>query len=295
MVLRVWVARRVPDLNQADARALIRAGGVYVNKLRVRVPSVRVAAGERVTVYPEALEIDHLDPGTLQICHRDPHLIVLDKPAGVPVAATRQAAVGTLSDALVRMLAAEGVRRPYVGVVHRLDQRASGLVLFTIRSEANRSIHKGFKEHLIDRSYLLQLRGVMQRSVTCSAPLLVKSGRSVQVATEGDPNALAATTHFEPVVRLDESTVVRATLATGRMHQIRVHASHLGHPVIGDARYGDEKTAADARGRLTSPLHLHAQRLRFEHPITGAPIDVQSAPPAWAPPLEDAPHRPPAE
>ena len=296
MILRVWVARRVPGLSQAAARDLIRAGGVYVNALRVRVPTVRVAPGERITVYPEALDATPLDPSLLEIRHRDAQLLVVDKPAGVAVTATKESAVGTLSDALIRMLEAEGVRRPYVGVVHRLDRRASGLVLFTVRGEANKSIHQAFKDHRIERTYLLELRGHLTASQTCEVPLRIRRGSSVRVADPGDPRAVTARTHFEPLAQLEDTTVVRAQLDTGRMHQIRVHAAHLGHPVVGDARYGDPDAAAQATaaGGLTSPLHLHAQRLALTHPITGAPLEIDTSPPPWAPAFEGTPRKPPA-
>src|SRR5690606_24799687 len=149
--LRNLLVRRVRELDRESAGKLIRAGGVYVNKLRIRLPQVLVAAGERVTVYLEALEAQPLDPQLLRFVPRDPEFVILDKPAGVPVSAVRETAVGCLSEALVHALEAEGVVRPYVGVVHRLDRGASGLVLFTIRSVANKSLHKQFVEHSIRR------------------------------------------------------------------------------------------------------------------------------------------------
>ncbi len=284
MLLRLWISRRVPDMDAEKARALIRAGGVYINQLRVRVASVRVAAGERVTVYPKALDISPLDPETLTVVHRDEHILVVDKPPGVAVASTKESSVGTLSDSLVRMLTAEGLRRPYVGVVHRLDMRASGLVIFSVRGEANKSIHRDFKSHRIERRYLLELRGHLEEERRCDAPLLVRRNRSVVVADANDPKAVTASTSFQPLDRRPDTTLVEAQLATGRMHQIRVHAAHLGHPVVGDARYGDARARPDERGAMTGPLHLHAHTLRFEHPVTHEALEFSSDPPVWARP-----------
>lgn len=282
MLLRRWISRRVPEMGSERARDLIRAGGVYINQLRVRVASIRVTAGERITIYPKALEVTPLDPEALRIVHRDPHILVVDKLPGVAVTSTKETSVGTLSDALVRMLSAEGVRRPYVGVVHRLDMRASGLVLFSTRGEANKSIHRDFKRHLIERTYVVELRGHMEEERCCEAPLHIRPNRSVVVADANDPKGIHARTAFRPLEQRAGTTLVEAQLATGRMHQIRVHASHLGHPVVGDARYGDQHASADARGAMTSPLHLHARKLRFEHPVTGEPLELIGHTPSWA-------------
>jgi RluA family pseudouridine synthase len=290
MLLRLWISRRVPEMDPESARALIRAGGVYINQLRVRVTSVRVTAGERITVYPKALNVSPLDPAQLRIVHRDAHIIVADKPPGVAVTSTKETSVGTLSDALVRMLKSEGLRRPYVGVVHRLDMRASGLVIFSVRGEANKSIHRDFKRHRIERIYRLELRGHMDAERRCAAPLLIRRNRSVVVADANDPKGVRAQTTFIPMEQRAHTSVVEARLETGRMHQIRVHAAHLGHPVVGDARYGDPDARPDAQGAMTGPLHLHAHTLRFQHPVSHEALELRSDPPVWAQPtIVDSP------
>src|SRR5688572_29920084 len=158
MSLRNLLVRRVRELDRERAAALIRAGGVYVNRLRIRLPQILVAPGERVTVYLEALAAEPMARERLAFVYRDPEFVVLDKPAGVPVSPVRETAVGCLSEALIHELEAEGVTRPYVGVVHRLDRGASGLVMFTIRSVANKSLHKQFREHSIRRGYRIRVR-----------------------------------------------------------------------------------------------------------------------------------------
>lgn len=278
--LRNLLLRRLRDLDRRQAAELIRAGGVYVNRLRVRLPQVLVAPGERITVYREALEAEPVDPESLVFVHRGEDFVVLDKPAGVPVAAVREAAVGTLSEALISKLSAEGVKRPYVGVVHRLDRGASGLVLFTIRDIANKSLHKQFRDHRIRRGYRILARGEApaEAEFCCEAPL-IKLRSGVKIGQPGDGRAKAARTHFR---HLGEAAPGRqlfeVELETGRTHQIRVHAAHLGLPVVGDHRYGPDADAdADAER-----LHLHAWRLDFEHPITGEPVHLEAALPDWA-------------
>lgn len=290
MTLRNLLVRRVRELDRESASKLIRAGGVYVNKLRVRLPQVLVAPGERVTVYLEALSAEPLAPELLHFVHRDPDFVVLDKPAGVPVSPLVETAVGCLSEALIHALEAEGITRPYVGVVHRLDRGASGLVLFTIRSIANKSLHKQFVEHTIRRGYRLRVRpkpGVSAPAaeLVCDAPLIKLRERGVAIADPGTTGAMSALTRFRHVAQVPPLSgsgpaehLLDAELETGRTHQIRAHAAHLGFPIVGDRRYGDAIDDGDEHERLC----LHAAMLDFTHPRTGAPLHVEAPLPDWA-------------
>ena len=275
------VGNRLPQKSKRDGIELVKAGAVYIGHLRVRVPSTRVATGDRVTVYPDALSITELNPGdALTFVHRDEAFVVLDKPTGIPVSATKASARGTLSEALRRKLRAEGLERPYVGVVHRLDQGASGLVLFTIRSVANKSLHRDFEHHKIERTYRVRVVGDAPSSFECDAPVIERAGTdSMQVAKHGQARAKPAQTKFrrvEPVADIPGTSLLEVTLVTGRTHQIRVHAAHCGFPVYGDRRYGSGDTDADR-------LHLHAWRLQFGHPFqTDVALDLQTELHHWA-------------
>lgn len=276
MMLGHLVARRLPKTSVEQGHELVRAGAVYMGHLRVRVPTARVAAGERISVYPEAIAEEELPLELVRFVHRDDELVVLDKPAGVPVAATRESARGTLSEALRRVLEAEGMVRPYVGVVHRLDRGASGLVLFTIRSVANKSMHKQFAEHSISRRYRLRVHGIAPEASECALPLLELHSGTSKVA-EGNPHARAALTRFvrrDPTTEMPGTSLLEAELETGRHHQIRVHAAALGHAVLGDRRYGP--------GDDTERLLLHAFELSFTHPGSGAAIHLRTELPPWA-------------
>jgi len=278
------LARRLPDTTIDQARELVKAGAVYMGQLRVRVPTVRVAGGDRITVYPEALAEHELPLESVVFVHRDPHFVVLDKPAGVPVAATRESSRGTLAEALRRVLEREGLVRPYVGIVHRLDRGASGLLLFTIRSVANKSMHQQFVGHRIERSYRLLVHGDAPAQATCDLPILEMHSGTSKVAA-GNPHARGATTHFRRLVAAAPrpgTSLWEAELETGRHHQIRVHAAALGHPVVGDRRYGTDASSGAAEG-----LHLHAWRLALVHPIDGTPITVVAALPEWARSVDD--------
>ena len=280
------VADRLPNITRRQGIELVKAGAVYIGHLRVRVPSTRVAQGDRITIYPDALEVDPLPPEqVLNFVHRDPSFVVLDKPAGVPVAATKATARGTLSEALRRQLQSEGVERPYVGVVHRLDQGASGLVMLTIRGVANKSVHREFEQHRIARTYRVRVVGEAPESFECDVPLIEKPGTdSMQVATSGQSRAKEARTTFRrlrPALELPGTSLLEVSLVTGRTHQIRVHAAHSEHPVYGDRRYGPDATDA-------ARLHLHAWRLEFDHPIEGGvSLDLRTDLEDWARAVDD--------
>jgi RluA family pseudouridine synthase len=295
MSLRNMLARRVRGLSRDRVADLIRAGGVYVNGLRVRLPQVLVAPGERVVLYTEALDTEPLAPERLVFVHREDDFVVIDKPAGVAVSPIRETAIGCLSEALIHRLETEGVSRPYVGVVHRLDRGASGLVVFTIRSVANKSLHKQFREHRMRRSYRLRVRPEPGREpaaeLRCDAPLIKSSEGGVVIGHAGDGRAKAALTRFcrvAEVPRFDRSAggselLMDAELETGRTHQIRAHAAHLGCPIVGDHRYGGSAVAAQLEPpAVFDRLCLHAHRLAFEHPRTGAALQFEAELPDWA-------------
>ncbi|KIG19320.1 Ribosomal large subunit pseudouridine synthase D [Enhygromyxa salina] len=291
MSLRNMLARRVRGLDRDRAAELIRAGGVYVNRLRVRLPQVLVAAGERVVLYTEALDAQPLPPEDLVFVHREQDFVVIDKPAGVPVSPVRETAVGCLSEALIHRLEAEGITRPYVGVVHRLDRGASGLVVFTIRSIANKSLHKQFRDHRMRRGYRLRVRPrpgcEPAGELSCDAPLIKLSEGGVVIGKPGDGRAKAALTHFRLVGAAsgsasDPELLLDAELETGRTHQIRAHAAHLGFPIVGDHRYGGDGAGdRDIAPAQLDRLCLHAQRLDFEHPVSGAALAFEAKLPAW--------------
>jgi RluA family pseudouridine synthase len=294
LTLHNLLIRRLRDLDRKQCAELIRRGGVYVNRLRIRLPQVLVAPGERITVYREALDAVPLDPASLVFVHREHDFVVLDKPAGVPVAAVRETAVGCLAEALVHRLEHEGVKRPYVGVVHRLDRGASGLVLFTIRSVANKSLHQQFREHRMGRRYRLRTLALdpakpVPEAITIDTPLVRLRGGGVQLGTAGAQDAIPAITHLRHVAKFEmpEGRVEHlwdAQLETGRTHQIRAHVASIGFPIVGDHRYGPggrveevEEDEQDAHGRLL----LHAWMLDLEHPIRAVPLHFETPLPDW--------------
>jgi len=178
---------------------------------------------------------------------------VVDKPSGLLTAPTPESDRNNLASLLQRRKRT-GNRR--IHVVHRLDLETSGVLVFAKGGEANRRLSELFREHDLTRQYLGVVAGAFPEGETvCELEVGGKSAR----------------TTFECIERLgDRATVVRATLDTGRTHQIRIHALGLGHPVLGDRKYGT-RTDFDPRR-----LALHAARLAFRHPFLGSSLDFKA-------------------
>jgi 23S rRNA pseudouridine1911/1915/1917 synthase len=206
------------------------------------------------------------------IRYEDEHLLVVDKEAGVVVHPARGHAQGTLSQLLGASAAGGDPER--AGIVHRLDRDTSGLLVVARSEEAHRLLQAAIARREITREYLALVRGrPPARAGTIEAPV----GRDPRVRTRmavGGAGARMARTHFTLERSFASSSLLRVRLETGRTHQIRVHLSAIGHPVCGDPDYG----VAGALGLRRQ--FLHAARLAFDHPLSGARVDVSSPLPA---------------
>ena len=278
LTLRQLLPRRIRGLTPAAAADLIKAGGAFLGDVRVRVPTVRVAAGERVTVYPAAAAARPLDPLSLRVVHRDPEFIVVDKPAGVPVAAAA-AARGTLSAALVALLAREGVARPYVGPVRPPPAGASGLVLCTVRGQDTASAHRLYAEApLVARARAL-VAGDPAAELTCDLPVLPCPSGQVRIARLGQRGAAPARTGLRRLAAVDApggpAALVDVELV-GDAAALVAHAAALGHPVL-------PLPADPAADPGAEPaLHLHLYELVLTHPRGGARVELRVELPPWA-------------
>ncbi len=213
---------------------------------------------------------------SLEIAWQDEHLLVVDKPPGLVVHPARGHREGTLSQLLAEAglggAGGEDPERP--GIVHRLDRDTSGLLLVARSEEAHRLLQAALRARLIEREYVALVEGrPPSRTGTIEAPI----GRDPRVRTRmavGGIAAREARTHFTLERSLGQVSLLHLRLDTGRTHQIRVHLQAIGHPVCGDPEYGTAGSFGLER------QFLHATRLAFPHPITGAPIEVHSPLPA---------------
>jgi 23S rRNA pseudouridine1911/1915/1917 synthase len=212
------------------------------------------------------------DAGAFTVAFQDEHLIVIDKGAGLVVHPGRGHREDTLSQQLAPLLAGGEAER--AGIVHRLDRDTSGLMVVSRSEEAHRRLQAALSARRIEREYLALVEGrPPARTGTIEAPI----GRDPRVRVRmavGGAGAREARTHFELERALPRNSLLRLRLETGRTHQIRVHLQAIGHPVCGDPEYGTPGLLGLER------QFLHAARLAFAHPITGASIDLASSLPA---------------
>ncbi|MDX6655639.1 MAG: rRNA synthase [Solirubrobacteraceae bacterium] len=260
--------------SRARAQRLIEAGGVLVDG--VAVPKRhRMVAGEVVVVDEEADAAPPADPSEraeFRIAYEDEHLLVVDKPPGVVVHPARGHWHGTLAQALEgRAAGGEPFR---AGIVHRLDRDTSGLLVVAKSDAVHTALKEALQRREVTREYLALVEGrPPARAGTIDAPIGRDRRVRTLVSTDTD-QARDAVTHFTLERALAQTTLLRVRLETGRTHQIRVHLQAIGHPVCGDPEYG----TAGLFG-LTRQF-LHAERLTFTHPVTGAVVDVHSPLPA---------------
>jgi 23S rRNA pseudouridine1911/1915/1917 synthase len=207
-----------------------------------------------------------------RIAHEDEHLLVVDKDAGLVVHPARGHAEGTLAQLLAG--SARGGDPERAGIVHRLDRDTSGLLVVARSEPVHRALASALARRQIQREYLALVQGrPPARTGTIEAPV----GRDRRARTRmsiGGAGAREARTHFTLEQTVAGASLLRLRLETGRTHQIRVHLGAVGLPVCGDPVYG----VAGAFG--LERQFLHACRLAFEHPVTGAQIDVSSPLPA---------------
>ena len=262
-----------PVGSRAQAQRLIEAGAVRVDGAVVRKRH-RMSAGETVTVdAPEPAPIvPDPAPADFTVAYEDDELLVVDKPAGVVVHPARGHASGTLVQALAGIAAGGEADRP--GIVHRLDRDTSGLLVVARSAEAHRRLKAAIQARDVTREYLALVEGrPPARTGTIDAPIGRDRRARTRMSTETD-DPREAVTHFAVEEALPRTTLLRVRLETGRTHQIRVHLQAIEHPVVGDPEYG-----TPARRGLDRQF-LHAARLAFAHPFTGAAIDVASPLPA---------------
>jgi len=206
------------------------------------------------------------------IAYQDEHLLVVDKAAGVVVHPARGHHEGTLAQLLAPLAAGGDPER--AGIVHRLDRNTSGLMIVARSAEAHRLLQRALSLHEIEREYLALVEGrPPARTGTIDAPI----GRDPRVRTRkaiGGSSPREARTHFTLERALPATSLLRLRLETGRTHQIRVHLQAIGHPVCGDPDYGTPGLLGLQR------QFLHSARLAFQHPLTGARVEVSSPLPA---------------
>ena len=276
-----FLASCLADHTRSQIQRLIRDGLAAVDDRPARA-STAVREGDVVTlrIPPPVPATPRAQPIPLRIVHSDADLVVVDKPAGMVVHPAAGHAEGTLVNALLHhvddLSGIGGERRP--GIVHRLDRGTSGLLVVAKHDRAHAELARQFHEREVEKEYVALVWGVVQQGRRIDLPIGRDPVERKKVSARSR-RAREAVTRVTKAERLDGVSLVHVAIATGRTHQIRVHLSAIGHPVVGDALYGGTRRHPlphlRAVRRLERPF-LHARRLAFTHPGDGTAVEFTS-------------------
>jgi 23S rRNA pseudouridine1911/1915/1917 synthase len=259
----------LPEWKRSTIKERLQHGGVLVNGVVVTRHDHALRAGDRVEILPPRMAPKaRCDRTGIRVLYDDPHLIVIDKPAGILSVATEVEHEETAMRQTRRILQERGARRSQrLWAVHRLDRETSGALMFA----KSRAVQRYFRSHwkAVEKRYLAIVRGVPSpASGTLSARLHQAANRIVRV--EHDPAiSKAAVTRYRTLKSMERCSLLELSLETGRKHQIRVHLAAAGHAVLGDPVYGT------GHGPIRR-LALHSHRLSFSHPISGERLAIVS-------------------
>ncbi len=270
-----FLLRRLKGVPKSHVYRVLRSGEVRVNSGRVK-PEYRLQAGDRVRVPPIRISQrqSRAKPAEFPIAYEDAAVLVVDKPAGVAVHGGSGVSFG-----VIEALRAGRPQAKVLELAHRLDRDTSGLLIVAKKRSALVELHRMLRDGEVEKVYLALAAGKVD-SRTLRDPLHkyvnAKGERRVSVQEGG----MAAETRVKALKSSPEFTFLEIRLLTGRTHQIRVHLSHAGHPLLGDDKYGDFELNHRLEKQGVRRLFLHASRLAFAHPVSKEAIDLKAPLPA---------------
>lgn len=276
------IADLFPEYSRSRLKDWILAEKVLVNGKVVTKAREKMAGNEVVTIFAELeVEVHHeAENIELDIIYEDDYLMIINKPANLVVHPGAGNQSGTMLNALLHHFPAIDLV-PRAGIVHRLDKDTTGLMVVAKTVPAQTQLVADMQERLITREYEAVCLGRLTAGGTVDKPI----GRHPTKRTNMAVNQMGkeAVTHYRVINKFRAHTHIRLRLETGRTHQIRVHMSHLRHPLVGDSQYGGRvQTPKGASDELLQTLRgfrrqaLHAAMLKFYHPITGEPLEFHS-------------------
>lgn len=266
MRLDQFLAQAIPEFSRTFARKIIDLGGVHLDGRRMRRSSVSVATGASLEVYLDEQPLDVFTLTEEHVLFRDTYVLAINKPAGINSQPTPARYKGTLYEALLRLLESPYAKgqKPSLGMVQRLDRDTSGVMVFSIHNRAHQPLTKIFADRRVQKVYLAMIEGSMDKPQGEFRSLLARQHRTnlMKSVEKGGKEAL---TRYRVVESFGDAELVEVEIPTGRSHQIRVHFSEAGHPLLGDRRYGGR---ASWRGVPVPRQMLHAWKLQMQHPVS---------------------------
>jgi 23S rRNA pseudouridine1911/1915/1917 synthase len=280
--LAAALRRRLEGKSWNDVRRLVETGKVRVDGERVLDPALRVSQGARLAIDMAAPRPRAEVPG-FRVAFEDGHVIIIEKPSGVSSVPYERKDTGTALDLIRAHWKRAGKRATATPLytVHRIDKDTSGLLCFAKTRLAERALHEVFQRHTAKREYLAVAQGRVE-SQRIESMLVADRGDGIRGSARNAgqrEQAQRAVTHVTALRHLPEATLLRVQLETGRTHQIRVHLSEAGHPLVGETVYVRDLLRANGRPLPSPRLLLHAATLGLPHPVTGEPIDLRAVPP----------------
>jgi 23S rRNA pseudouridine1911/1915/1917 synthase len=281
-----YLAGALPNRSRSQVQRLIEDGHVSVTRVKTAKSNTALREGDTITVTlpepaPSATAAEDLP---LPILYQDEDVVVIDKPAGMVVHPGAGHGSGTLVNALLHhvddLSGIGGEERP--GIVHRLDKGTSGVMVVAKHDQAHQELARQFHDREVEKEYVALVWGLVQQRKRIDLPIGRDPGNRQKMSAKAR-RARNAVTRVTWARHLPGVSLLRVAIATGRTHQIRVHLSAIGHPIVGDALYGGvhKRVPHDIRAvqRLERPF-LHAERLAFTHPRTGEPMTFTAPLPA---------------
>ena len=272
--LDTYVSNKNNELTRTAVQRLIEQEKILVNGKKQKV-AYKVTEGDTVTIEETEAKTIELKAQEIpiDIIYEDSDIIVVNKPKGMVVHPANGNPDGTLANAIMAICKGSlsgigGEIRP--GIVHRLDKDTSGLLIVAKNDKAHVNMSEQIKNHEVKKTYIALVRGIVKENeATIDMP--IGRSRSDRKKMAVDKNGRNAVTHIKVLKRYDKYTLLEINIETGRTHQIRVHLSHIGYPIIGDYIYSNGKNEFGVIGQC-----LHAKCLEFKHPVTGKEMKLEA-------------------
>ena len=274
-----YMAEKYEDISRVAIQRLIETGKILVNGKKVKA-SYKVQVNDKITMEEEkAVEVElKAQDIPVEIIYEDRDIIVVNKPKGMVVHPANGNPDGTLVNAIMAICKDSlsgigGEIRP--GIVHRLDKDTSGILIVAKNDKAHINLSEQIKEHKVKKTYIALVKGIVkENNATINMPIgRSKKDRKKMAVTKKGKEAI---THFKVLKRYDKYTLLEINIETGRTHQIRVHLSQIGYPIVGDEVYSKGKNEWNIKGQC-----LHAKSLDFKHPITNEDMHLEAKIPQY--------------